>query len=374
MKKHTFLFLLFFLTNHLLTASPPDSVASPIPSYIKVADWYNFNRAAYSLTFDDGLISQYEYLEPILSKYGLKATFFLITGSLQDNPEQKPQWRFGYWHQFTELARKGHELGSHTVTHPKLTSLKDGRETAEGSLQYELTEPVKMIRERIPECQVLSFAYPFVNYNPHVQEEVLKRYPAARAAGHSPNQPGTIQWGALQAGIIEYAGPRTVESDLKKITGLQNLLQDGLIEDGGWGIFLAHDVLPLSQAIEATDSWHPVSTESFEQFAAWLKKKQGTNELWVAPMGTITRYVKEKENLTITEKEKNDSHLLLFLNDHLPDDLYNQALTLEITLPGNWKKVKVLQGKKKETMEVQGGKIRVNALPGKDLLDIVRME
>ncbi len=368
------LFLLSLSLSTLTFAIPPDSGSTKLPAYIKVATWYNFSKAAYSLTFDDGLISQSEHLQPILEKYGLKATFFIVTGSLQDNPDQRPEWRFGYWHQFIALAGKGHELGSHTVSHLKLSSLKDGSANTSGTLQYELAEPIKAIQERIPGYAVLSFAYPFVDYNTHVKEETLKRYPAARAAGNAPNLPADIHWGALQANIIEYSGNRTIESDQKKMTGLQNQLQDDLIEEGGWGIYLAHDVLPLEQAILATDSWHPVSTESFDSFAAWLKKKQDTKELWVAPMGSVTRYTKERESLVVTEKEKTTEKLVLSLNDNLPDAVYNQPLTLEISLPEGWKKVKLIQGRKKETLTVQEGKIQAQVLPAKEVLEITRIE
>lgn len=374
MKKNILLLALLCSVATSLLAVSPDSAKANIPSYVKVATWYNFNKAAYSLTFDDGLLTQSEYLEPILAKYGLKATFFLITNSLQDNPDQLPQWRFGYWHKFIAMANTGHELGSHTATHPKLTSLKDGGENTIGTLQYELTEPVRAIQERIPGYKVISFAYPYVDYNTHVKEESLKRYPAVRAAGEAPNSLETIQWGALQANSLTYSGTRTVASDIQKMTLLQNYLEEGLIAEGNWGLYLAHDVMPLEIALKASDSWQPVSSESFEQFAIWLKKKQDAKELWVAPMGAVTRYIKEKENLEITEKEKTDTKLSLLLNDQLPDEIYDQALTLEIQLPQGWKKVKIQQGRKKETLSAKEGKIIVQAVPGKELLEITKLE
>lgn len=43
----------------------------------------NSNERYYSITFDDGLKDQYENAVPILEKYGCKATFFIITETLE---------------------------------------------------------------------------------------------------------------------------------------------------------------------------------------------------------------------------------------------------------------------------------------------------
>jgi peptidoglycan/xylan/chitin deacetylase (PgdA/CDA1 family) len=365
--------ILLLLIVRWVQAAPADSSAR-WPEEIQVATWYNFSKAAYSLTFDDGLISQYQYLAPLLDKYNLKATFFLITGSLEEDPTRRPEWRYGYWHQFVELAGKGHELGAHTVTHPRLSKVKDGGEREKNTLQYELAEPIKNIREKIPGYQVVSFAYPYVDYNRHVKEEAMKYYVATRAAGAAVNMPGDIRWGDLQADIIEYHGPRTEESDHKKITDLQTELEAKVIGSGGWGVLLAHDVLPLAEAREAGDSWHPISEESFRTFAAWLHQKQEARELWVATMGNVARYAKQRENLQIHIREKTTQKIVYQLDDQLPDDVYNQPLSLEITLPADWKKVRIVQGRKKETKVVAGGKITYHALPGKDLLQLFRVE
>jgi len=68
-----------------------------------------------SITFDDGT-SDHLAAGNLLSELGLTGTFFIITGRLGQE---------GYLtrDQVLHLARKGHRIGSHTVSHPHLTKL-----------------------------------------------------------------------------------------------------------------------------------------------------------------------------------------------------------------------------------------------------------
>jgi len=65
------------------------------------------------LTFDDGYDDNYTSAYPILRRYGLQGTFFIITGLVG---------RPGYltWEQAREMRRGGMSLESHTCNHPDL--------------------------------------------------------------------------------------------------------------------------------------------------------------------------------------------------------------------------------------------------------------
>lgn len=67
------------------------------------------------LTFDDGLASQARAAE-LLREHGLTATFYVSSGLL-GRPGRMT------WRQVGELARAGHEIGGHTLTHARLDRL-----------------------------------------------------------------------------------------------------------------------------------------------------------------------------------------------------------------------------------------------------------
>jgi peptidoglycan/xylan/chitin deacetylase (PgdA/CDA1 family) len=86
-------------------------------------------RVLLSLTFDDGLLCQFETAVPALDRLGLPATFFLVanTESIFEDPWAQAK---GYkWHKISwtndeiellkAMASHGHEIASHTVNHER---------------------------------------------------------------------------------------------------------------------------------------------------------------------------------------------------------------------------------------------------------------
>ncbi|MEK7594188.1 MAG: Ig-like domain-containing protein [Patescibacteria group bacterium] len=111
-----------------------------------------FSRGIVSLTFDDGWTNQYTNALPLLNKYGQKATFYIIAGELNDQPDYMSTI------QVKALVTGGHEIASHSVTHPDLTTLSATKYKAEmknsqTTLQNAIGVPIT------------NFAYPFGAYN-----------------------------------------------------------------------------------------------------------------------------------------------------------------------------------------------------------------
>lgn len=103
------------------------------------------------LTFDDGTISQFDNALPLLDKYGFKATFFIMTVTL-DKP--------GYLsrEQIRMLATQGHAIGCHTWDHHKVTTY------TEKDWTLQLTQPTLAL-EQLSGKPVHYFAYPYGVWN-----------------------------------------------------------------------------------------------------------------------------------------------------------------------------------------------------------------
>jgi peptidoglycan/xylan/chitin deacetylase (PgdA/CDA1 family) len=70
----------------------------------------------FSLTFDDGCLSDYTEAFPALRELGMRATFFVVP-TLVGAPGHVS------WAQLREMAAAGMEIGSHSLTHPFLHEL-----------------------------------------------------------------------------------------------------------------------------------------------------------------------------------------------------------------------------------------------------------
>ncbi|KUJ00434.1 polysaccharide deacetylase family protein [Vibrio sp. MEBiC08052] len=79
-----------------------------------IADTITFPNGAHvavHLSYDDALSSQLDNAIPVLDKYNIKGSFYLLPGSeTLNNQPQVDAWK--------KAAQNGHELGNHTVFHP----------------------------------------------------------------------------------------------------------------------------------------------------------------------------------------------------------------------------------------------------------------
>ncbi len=110
------------------------------------------------LTFDDGHSDCYENALPVLEKYGFKAIFFVI-GDWVGKPG------FMTWDQLKDLQRRGHVVGSHSMSHGFLTAIP----IAEA--KQEVYNSKHLIEEML-HSDVAWFCYPAGRFNPRIERLV----------------------------------------------------------------------------------------------------------------------------------------------------------------------------------------------------------
>ena len=133
-------------------------------------------RKTVAVTFDDAYLSVLEVARPILDRRGLPATVFVPTDwPARGEPMRWPgidQWMGGAfepelrpltWEQLAALDAHGWEVGSHTRSHPRLTTLGDA------ALDEELRESRAECERRLGRpCTTL--AYPYGDYDSRVAD------------------------------------------------------------------------------------------------------------------------------------------------------------------------------------------------------------
>lgn len=164
----------------------------------------NIPQKSLVLTFDDGYRDNYTNAYPILKKYGLKATIFVITGMVDKGNAYVTSG------EMKEMAQNGIEIEGHTYLHEKLNKL-----SYEAQLKT-LVSSKKFI-ENITGKSVYYMAYPFGMYN----EDTIV---AAKKAGYKMAFIATGKWAHKSNGI--YALERIYVSKLFNMREFQERLTD----------------------------------------------------------------------------------------------------------------------------------------------------
>ncbi len=124
-------------------------------SYITIEDstdiFIDCNEFLYMVTFDDGYVSDYTIVFPILESLGIRATFFINTSNIG-----KPG--FLNWGMVIEMQKKGNVFGSHGHNHLKMTDI---------SLQESKYEFIKSkeLYELHTGVEIRLFSFPYGRYN-----------------------------------------------------------------------------------------------------------------------------------------------------------------------------------------------------------------
>lgn len=169
------------LDAHLVALRRAGYAAGTLEALRPLAEGDRPDRPRAFLTFDDGYVDNFREAMPLLREHGFSGLFFILPSRVDDGGPL--DWdgvarerrafpdvmRSMDWAMVEEMADAGMELGSHTVSHPRLPDLGDEQ------LAQELLDSRRRIAERLGRCDCL--AYPFGKWDARVER-------AAAAAGY----------------------------------------------------------------------------------------------------------------------------------------------------------------------------------------------
>lgn len=122
--------------------------------------YHNGKQKAFNVTYDDGVIQDFKFVN-LLNKYSVVGTFNLNSKLTMD----QFTWKHESGLKVKRLKKEeiirlydGHEIASHSLTHPMLPDL-DYK-----AVMYELTEDKKNLAAWF-QREIKGFAYPFGPYN-----------------------------------------------------------------------------------------------------------------------------------------------------------------------------------------------------------------
>ena len=333
-------------------------------------------RSAFSLTFDDGLLSHSENVRPILNQYGFKGTFYVLPPYLT---ESLPGiWRYGIWPDFQDMASEGHEIGSHTMRHFDLTSLQWGDVNDDSTLLYELYQSKVFVDQKIPSEKCISLNYPYTQHNSLVDSAASLFYENGRTLEQVPNDSSLseVEWFGLKAKVVLFDMPRnSVSDDIDELITFLEWTQNS-INNRKWGMIIIHDVVPFNQLQELLNQgiYEPITNEWLTSLCDFLWARSIDKEVWVEAVGNITRYIKERDEAEYQIVSSSNQLIQINVSDNLDNEIFNYPLSAYIKIPNEWNYVRTEQNGLIDTLTTivtdTGRVVLTKVVPDKGILKL----
>jgi peptidoglycan/xylan/chitin deacetylase (PgdA/CDA1 family) len=280
------------------------SVQAQIPSSYEVATWYQFKTAAVSYTFDDNTSNQLPKALPLFNTYGFKTTFFLVTG-----------WGPN-WNSYKTAHANGHEIASHTVSHPTSIATVSNQEA-------ELKDSQAAIKNNVPGSKSETIAYP--NCNTGNISLISKYYIAGRVCSNSiiPSSPSDFY--NLSSIIAGSQGSAKTAADFNsRVTSAKS--------SKGWAVFLIHGV-------DNDGGFSPIASTEISSHLSTMNTTH--TDVWVGTFAHVVKYIKERNALSLAEVTVNADSLQVTPTDNLDNAIYTVPVTVRRLLPANWTTARV---------------------------------
>lgn len=240
--------------------------------------WPTGKQVAVSLSFDDARPSQVDKGTAVLDEYKVKATFYLVPSTVE---QRLPGWK--------KAVASGHEMGNHSLNHPCTGNFPWARQKALEDytiekMDAELTEANKRLQQLLgvkPEV----FAYPcgqtFVGRGVNTKSYipvVAKMFASGRGwLDEGPNDPTFCDMAQLTG----------IEMDGKDFEQILPLLEEAK-KTGKWVVLAGHEM--------GESGSQTTRLSMLRKLMAYAQNP--ANGIWLAPVGTVAKYVQQQKSKT----------------------------------------------------------------------------
>ena len=226
------------------------------------------------------------------------------------------------WEDYKAYAAEGHEIASHTVTHPRLAVLD------EVNLLYELEQSKADILKFLGKKYTFSAECPYGTEDERVMAYAHKIHPALRNRmpesyldelnRSSKRQPGEsekeyVQW---QRGPLTDISMEVMKSWVDTCIAHNNI----------WLVLVFHGIDGIG--------WEPRTGVELEEYFNYMNERK--EYLWIGTFSDVTKYIRERKNTTIKTVVQDDI-IELSISSELDPEVYDVPITLKTYVPRAWK-------------------------------------
>jgi peptidoglycan-N-acetylglucosamine deacetylase len=239
--------------------------------------WPEGKRVAVSLSFDDGRKSQVDAGIPLFDEYKVQGTFYVVPSAVR---ERHQAWQ--------QAVANGHEIGNHSLNHPCTGNFPWARSKALEDytikqMRQELQEANRHLKDLLG-VQPEVFAFPcgqtYVGRGRDTKSYVpvvAELFRSGRGwLGEGPNDPAFCDLAQLTG----------MEMDGKSFYQIR-LLVESARQNGQWLVLAGHEM--------GEEGRQTTSLAMLRQLIEYAQDP--ANGVWLAPVGTVAKYIQTHRNL-----------------------------------------------------------------------------
>lgn len=352
-KKSFYMFQNLF---HELDAGNTEEDDDPVVQGFKMTDWFENKKGAVSISFDDASMTQITEGVPVLEKYGMTATYAVVTEWMDENPSLSAETgnfaieKFG-WKQARELLEKGNEIASHNFSHIKLDTIPEDR-------VLEMMKQSKLITEKNIHQPVFTFVFPYSSTKPFL-------FPLTQKAGYLFARTGTDQTNIKNT--LDFTRLATIAIYNDNNPTIQQLEDIVNLNEDKWLILNYHHIFPDSSKEMNLLRYHNV-TNTYSVTPATFEKQVRilrNSDHWIAPISYVGRYIMQKEGSELKITNLGDK-IFVKIENNLDMSIYNIPMTIEYTT--DWNIVKISNSANDGFYNPRNNKIYFTVIPGQEVL------
>ena len=389
MKKRIFPLLLCVCL--LCSALSLGAMATTSDNYTaEIMQAYGGAKGILSMTFDDGDWDTNVWLNQMFEKYDLYgSTMAIVQGNYEkknaDGTYEMDQAKVAKWVDLFKIGRLQPE--SHTYTHLVLPNdnwaSHNGTEhlanNTAANYQQELVASKQLIKDYVG-YDAICLAPSNNTLSDGAMEVVKKTYYAVRQGDRFQNNsqiqsldptPGS----SVKGGWYNLAMAAFYDSNHTGINVTIPNAVDYVSKNGGWVVTMCHGIRETSG-----DATYAEAEAAFQKFSEY--QKAGT--VWVTTFGNATKYIRERQNSTVSYSYSAEGVTLKVTmadktQDNLPLDasIFNHPLTVKIQVGNGVEKVNYsLNGEKRSSVTfTENGNTYayVNVIPNSGEIEIERV-
>jgi hypothetical protein len=236
------------------------------------------------------------------------------------------------------MAKNGHEIASHSNSHGD--NMRGEEESSKKNISAKIQQKYGIITVAYPNCNVPD------------EGAVLKNYIVGRICNGSwsggaddMGKDGPSNWAKVPAIMTGSNGTNDIQGPLKSTVG-----------KGGWVAFLTHGFQGKNNG---SATYSPTDISAIE--GALKYAQQNDKDVWVAPMGHVAMYIKERKASKV--EASGSGTITVKLTHSIKDEVSDYDYPLSIRVKYDGSKAEVTQAGAKLESKIDGGYVYFDAVP-----------